>query len=409
MKTTQFKPMKSEMNARSGWTGWLPVLPGSGPRFGRGLLLASLFTLLTTIGLAQGFNAGSTGELGDVVISENTTTTLPPDGRLHFKSLTVNAGVRLNFKRNDRNTSVYILSQGDVIVNGTIDVNGAVAGPNAGGLAGPGGFDGGKPGFGAEVPPGNGYGPGGAGGGDGNCNSTSAGAGSYGTAGAGRGGAVYGSPLLIPLIGGSGGGGGAGQPGGGGGGGGGGLLIAANTRIAVNGIVEARGGDNRTCFNGGSGGAIRFVATQVEGAGSVDVRGGGSGGSGRIRVDTINRSNLRMKFLNENVTTVGGNLLSFPPVIPQLATVEAAGIAVAQGGGPVTLNLPFGSSPNRSVKIQAKDFGRVVPLRVTLTPDSGAPIVVDAEIDNAGVNPAVVEVPITVPVNTLVTVHVWTR
>jgi hypothetical protein len=358
---------------------------------------------------AQGFNAGSDGSLGDVVIDANTTIPLPPDGKLHYKSLTVNSGVRVNFQKNARNTPVFILSQGDVIVNGIIDVNGSVAPNNTGGAGGPGGFDGGKPGFGAEVPPGSGYGPGGAQGGLGGCGSAGdAGAGSYGSIGT-VGGPTYGSALLIPIIGGSGGGGGAGQPGGGGGGGGGAVLIAANTRIAVSGTIESRGGAQRTCLNGGSGGAIRMVSFKVEGTGLLDVRGGGSGGAGRIRIDTIDRSNINFNFQTAGVTTVGGNLLALQPVIPTLATIEAAGNSVAQGGGPVTFTLPFGSSPDRTVKIQARDFGRLVPIRITLTPDSGSPITVDSEIDNTTVNPAVVEVPITVPVNTLVTVHAWTR
>ena len=63
---------------------------------------------------AQGFDAGSNGSLGDVVIDANTTLPLPPDGKLHYKSLTVNSGVTLSFTRNSRNTPVFILSQGDV-------------------------------------------------------------------------------------------------------------------------------------------------------------------------------------------------------------------------------------------------------------------------------------------------------
>src|ERR1041384_1947048 len=114
-------------------------------------LRVSLFATITFAAAnvcGQGFNAGSDGTLGDVVISANTTLDLPPDGKLHYKSLTVNSGVRLNFNRNARNTPVFLLSQGDVIINGTIDVNGFSAGANNGGLGGPGGFDGGKPGFG---------------------------------------------------------------------------------------------------------------------------------------------------------------------------------------------------------------------------------------------------------------------
>lgn len=56
-----------------------------------------------------------------------------------------------------------------------------------------------------------------------------------------------------------------------------------------------------------------------------------------------------------------------------------------------------------------RDFGKVVPLRITLTPDAGSRVVVDAEVDNTSVNPAVVEVPVTFPINSKVTVHAWTR
>lgn len=355
--------------------------------------------------LGQGFDAGSDGTLGDVVIDANTTLDLPLDGKLHYRTLTVNSGVRLNFRRNLNNTPVFILAQGDVIVNGTIDVNGFTASGPTGGVGGPGGFDGGKPGFG-DTAPGQGYGPGG---GPPQSNQGGAGSGAYGTLGIAPSGQVYGSPLLVPLIGGSGGGGGLGQPGGGGGGGGGAIMIASNTRILVSGTIEARSGVQTSQGNGGSGGAIRLVAMKVEGTGAIDVRPTSHGGFGRIRVDTIDVSNLRLTFRDSTVTSVGGNLFTFPPVVPRLDTIEVAGNAVPAGSGPVTFNLPFGSTPSRTVKIQARDFGRVVPIRVVLTPDSGAVATFDAEIDNTTTNPATVEVPITVPINTLVTIHAWTR
>lgn len=363
----------------------------------------------------QGFVAGSDGSLGDVVIDANTTLPLPPDGKLHYKSLKVNSGVRLNFTRNARNTPVFILSQGDVVVDGTIDVNGGAGSSNSGGLAGPGGFDGGRPGFGAEVPPGDGYGPGGGKGGVGNCNPNSVdgvGGGSYGSRiGGQRNGPTYGGSLLIPMVGGSGGGGLTGQPGFGGGGGGGAILISANTRIAVAGVIEARGGGapGGCGQHLGSGGGVRLVALKVEGAGRIDVRSGGAAGVGRIRVDTIDRTSLNFTFQDNAQTTVGGNLLSFPPVVPRLDTIEVAGNAIPVGGNPATFLLPFGSTPNRTVKIQASDFGRAVPIRITLTPDTGERVTVDAEIDNSAGGATVLEVPVVVPVNTLVTVHCWTR
>jgi hypothetical protein len=375
----------------------------------------ALGTIITVLGLAgplygQSFDAGSDGSLGDVIISSNTMLNLPADGKLHFRSLTVNSGVTLRFNRNAHNTPVFILSQTEVVVNGTINVDGGVRTVNTGGLGGPGGFDGGKPGFGAEVPPGNGYGPGGGHGGVNSCSdgaSVAVGAG-YGTRRSAFSGSLYGNTLLIPLVGGSGGGGGANDPNGGGGGGGGAILIAANNHVAVTGSILARGGDGGFCLNGGSGGAIRLVSFKVEGAGSLNTGAlNGNSGQGRIRIDTVIRTGLN--FSMTGVSSVGGNLLVFPPTVATLNVVEAAGNAVSLGSDPVTFTLPFGSTTNQTIRIRAQDFARNVPIRVTLTPDTGDRRVFDAEVDNTTVNPAIVDVPVTVPVNTLVTVHCWTR
>ncbi|MFM8359161.1 MAG: hypothetical protein ACKOET_11470, partial [Verrucomicrobiota bacterium] len=181
------------------------------------LLLGTLL-LAALPAAAQSFDVGSNGSLGDVVISENTTLNLPPDGKLHYRSLVVNSGKELRFHRNTRNTPVFILSQGDVVVNGIIRVSGGPGNNNDGGQPGPGGFGGGKPGFGT-TPPGFGYGPGGARlGNNGFCNCASdAGGGAFGEAGFFNG-KTYGNAFLLPLIGGSGGGGTFGSPGLGGGG-----------------------------------------------------------------------------------------------------------------------------------------------------------------------------------------------
>ena len=377
--------------------------------------------LLTALGLAaalhaQNFDAGSDGSLGDVIIATDTTLDLPPDGRLHFRNLTVNSGATLSFNRNARNTPVFILSRSNVVVEGTINVDGGDRSANTGGAGGPGAFAGGKPGFGTDTPPGFGYGPGGGAPGGGDSCSPGPGVttgGSYGALGFGASSAVYGNTLLIPLVGGSGGGGGQGTLAGGGGGGGA-VLIAANTRVSITGAILARGGRGGQCNNPGSGGGIRLVSLRVEGAGNLHThngttpsRGFDTVGLGRIRVDTVVRTGVN--FNTVGVTTIGGNLLAFPPVVPTLTVTEAAGFAVPNGSGPVVFTLPFGSSTNRTIRIRAQDFGRNVPIRVTLTPDTGDKRVFDAEVDNTSVNPAVVDVPVTVPVNTLVTVHCWTR
>lgn len=379
--------------------------------------LASIFGLLASV-YGQGFDAGSTGALGPLNVTENTTVELPANGQLHYTTITVASGRILSFRRNALNTPVYLLAQGDITVDGGIDVSGSQApgNPPIGGAGGPGGFDGGKPGFGGEIPPGDGYGPGAGGAGTSGSGPDSAGGAGYGTAGTGAEsafkGAAYGSPLLIPLIGGSGGGGDTGQPGSGGGGGGGAILLASNTRIVVNGSVQANGGPWRgSSHNGGSGGAIRLLAPRVEGQGTVNVAAGGSGGAvGRIRVDSLDKTSLRLNFGPLSTTTVGANMFVHPSVIPRLDIIEAAGQAIPIGtGSTVRVQLPFGADTNRTVRVQARDFGTTVPIRLILTPDSGRRIEIDATIVNTTTNPAEVTIPIGLPVNTLVTIHAWTR
>jgi hypothetical protein len=385
----------------------------------------SVLTFVAALGLAagsatataQGFNTGSDGSLGDVVIGASTNIALPPDGLLHYRSLQVASGVTVTFTRNARNTPVYILSQSDVVIsaNATIDVSGSTANPppNSGGVGGPGGFDGGQPGFGPETPAGNGYGPGGGrAGSDANCEQNDAAGGAYGSIGFFNAG-VYGSRLLIPLVGGSGGGGSIGNTRGGGGGGGA-ILIAAAGEIRIDGQVAANGGRGGTCNNRGSGGAIRLVAFKVGGGGSLNALGGtsngrsfGSEGQGRIRIDSIDRTNIRFGVLNGDFST-GGNLLVFPPTIPTLTLTEVAGLAIPEGSTNNTFFLPFGSTTNRTVKLRARDFGRVITNRVTLTPDSGPARTFDTVIDNTVANPAEGSVDVVVPVNTKVMVHAWT-
>lgn len=274
---------------------------------------------------AQTFNSGSTGADGAFSPTLNTDVTLPPSGILNYTTFNIPSGVKVTFIKNAANTPVYILTTGNVTIAGTIDIRGgdaAAVGTAGGGalgddgnpgLAGPGGFDGGRGGrqdaalaaaairAGAGLGPGGG--PGGREGGDG--------CGAYGYyPRIGTGGAhvtnayspyafwncgstypvtifakSYGSSLLQPLIGGSGGGGGRGgtaYPGSGGGGGGGAILIASSTTISVTGVINARGGDGGDIAgtgsgergSGGAGGAIRLVANAISGNGQLLADGG---------------------------------------------------------------------------------------------------------------------------------------
>jgi hypothetical protein len=377
----------------------------------RHLLIIAAFAAFSNheSALAQGFDSGSSGALGPLNITASTEIPLPPDGVLHYTTVTVPQGFTVTFTRNSLNTPVYLLAQGEVLINGIINVSGGFGDSFRGGDGGPGGYDGGKPGVSGQ-PPGAGYGPGAGRGGENSTTSASgAGGGAYATApSAGSStnkGSIYGSPLLIPLVGGSGGGG---SPVRGGGGGGGAILIASNTRITLNGSVRANSGGLGVSH--GSGGAIRLVTPVVSGRGALQATDVGSnlGGDGRIRVDTINRREFQLS--STPALSLGAFMTVFPTPVPRLDIVEAAGTVITEGTGvPVTIQLPFGADANRTVTVQARDFGATVPVEVVLIPDSGVPAAYTATIDNAGANPARVTVPVTVPANTVVTVQAWSR
>jgi hypothetical protein len=200
-------------------------------------------------------------------------------------------------------------------------------------------------------------------------------------------------------------------PGVGGGGGGGALLIASNTRITFGsgGLVAAQGGGfGSGAYNGGSGGAIRLVAPVVAGTGTLEVQGNGAG-SGRIRIDTLDRTALNCNLQPQGVASLGSMMLVFPNPTPRLDIVAAAGTAIPVGSGPVFIQLPFGSTSNRTVTVQARDFNALVPIDVVLTPDNGISATYAATIDNQAANPAQVVVNVVVPVNVQTAVHAWTR
>jgi len=302
-----------------------------GPKLGMSAL-ASL-VLLAAVPAQATVNSGSTGtEPLNPVASQ--TIDLPPDGVLHYSWVNIPKDVVITFRKNKRNTPVYMLVKGNVLIDGHIDIRGSdgksvgiygdgvLADDGDPGAGGPGGFDGGH-GGGADaagraevIAGGAGQGPGGGPGGLAEPNVCSpktfsiapgngGGAGfalpayRHGTTYCGPltnvpplfYGKTYGSDLLQPLVGGSGGGGGRGGSrfsGSGGGGGGGAILIAANGTITIgfSGSINATGGDSGgvdfadvgagTGFwgGGGSGGAIRLVATTITGDGKLWANGG---------------------------------------------------------------------------------------------------------------------------------------
>jgi hypothetical protein len=347
-----------------------------------GVLAAGL--LMAAPAHAQ-FNSGSTGALGALNVTTNTTLTTPPDGVFHYTTITINAGVTLKFMRNAANTPITLLATGNVTINGIIDIAGTLAGGalngatalfSNGGIGGPGGFDGGGGATGiASTTGGNGLGPGGGGGGaptgggGGGGGFLAAGANATGAGTPGAGGAAYGSPNLLPLIGGSGGGGGAsplGHTGPGGGGGGGAIVIASSGAITLGqgGRIFANGGNSGqaafTFMGGGgagAGGAIRLIASTVTGNGQINVNGGvgvnsgvggvgGNGSTGRLRIEA---------FANTAAYTLNGAPPSAVSVSPPttVALTNAPTLRIASVGGIATPASPAAAFGTPDVTLPA--------------------------------------------------------
>jgi hypothetical protein len=284
-------------------------------------LLQAMFAVLLGVNANAQVNSGSNGSDGVFNPATNTVINMAdhPNGIYQYASVTISNGVTVTFIPNANNTPVTWLVQSNVVINGTVDVSGQNL---YGSRGGPGGWAGG---IGGNNPT-SGQGPGGGTPGyiSGSTNFYG-GQASFGTAGAqGIGdygthqatpGVVYGNTFLIPLVGGSGGGGGYNADNAGSGGGA--ILIAANNQISITGNILANGGDGfiscgYNCYSsgaGGSGGAIRLVATTILGGGTISANGGAglfgrsffdgisggnpqvdSAGSGRIRFDTFQDS-----------------------------------------------------------------------------------------------------------------------
>ncbi|WP_432728897.1 hypothetical protein [Variovorax sp. W6] len=358
--------------------------------------------LLASIGTSHAaFNSGSTGADGVLNPAVSTEIVLPPSGILQYTSINIPTGVVVTFKKNVLNTPVQLLVSGDATIVGSIDIRGGTGKPSgtAGdgnqaddgipGMGGPGGYDGGRGGKddlqnrGEPTRGGAGLGPGGGAGGyeradgcyggvyyhrmgRGGAYATKGGAawgsGQYCTAVADEPGRanLYGTPAIVPLIGGSGGGGGKGgtnYPGGGGGGGGGAILIAASGTITLTGSILAGGGDAADRAgtgvgsegSGGSGGAIKLVATSIKGAGSLNADGGCLVNNGSRQYCNDVRHNGgspgRIRIEGESVTFSGASSPTYTTEVPSAISVaNAPVIRIASVAGTNVPAIPTGNA-----------------------------------------------------------------
>jgi hypothetical protein len=286
----------------------------------RMLSFAALFLWLSSAILAQTFNSGSTGADGVLDLTAgDREVQLPESGILNYTTVNIPAGRTLRFKKNSRNTPVYLLAQGSVTIAGAVDVSspGRIE-------SGPGGFYGGSE---SNQP---GYGPGG------------------GSAGGGHG--VWLGPLsLIPIIGGS----GSGVIRGfyqGGGGGGGAIVIASSQTITLSSgsTIRANGSCSFVDSMCGSGGAIRVVANSVIANGRIEAIQSPGGGyfyefsPGVIRLEAPAGHLLFNGTCKPAPIISGINNVILPTInSPALTIVSIAGFAVpsATSGRPDAVDL----------------------------------------------------------------------
>ena len=391
----------------------------TGDAFGQHLLTIKRWALLgalcflaaaVNVHAQNSFSSGSSGADGPFAPTANQTIIVPDSGVFNFTTVNIPAGVTVTYTRNNLNNKpVTILASGDVVIVGSINVDGSGGSTNGfGGRGGPGGFGGGQGGYGFDqsfsgTP---GEGPGGGGGGVGSLSTSpgSGGGGGFGTNGAagasqttgnaGQPGLRFGTVTIIPLIGGSGGGGGASvnnSRGGAAGGGGGGILIASSGSITISGSITARGGNGavgNAGGGGGSGGAIRLIANTISGSGNLNATGGaggganvtfggGVGGQGYIRIEAFDFNGFVGSSTPANIISFA---LPHPVTSPTSPTLRIASIGGVNAPstplgtlqGVPDVIVPSSQANPVTVALEGSNLPLGTIIQVTLTPSKGA-------------------------------------
>jgi hypothetical protein len=132
-------------------------------------------------------------------------------------------------------------------------------------------------------------------------------------------------------------------------------------------------------------------------------------GSGRIRIDAVDRAQINFNY-NGVPPSVGRYLKVFPDVLPKLHIVkvafkDAAGADQAQvipegAPGPVDIALPFNAPPHLKVSIQLRGLSGMVPIDLVTTPENGDRVDHLVTIDASAPGPAAIDVDIAVNTRT---------
>ncbi|MBI1319115.1 MAG: hypothetical protein GC168_09225 [Candidatus Hydrogenedens sp.] len=311
-----------------------------------------------------------------------------------YTSVNIPQGVTVTFKNHPSVAPVMWLVQGDVVINGTVNLNGANGHGNTAtptpSEPGPGGFRGGR-GTRGSVPASAGFGPGGA-----PADDNVGRDGSYATVGSRGSSSTYGNPGVFPLIGGSGGSGGFNDDRVfGAGAGGGALLISTPSQIAVNGKISADGGRSNDYWTGhGSGGAIRLVCDNVGGLGILSALGGqnsdNSGGSGRIRIEA-NSNDLADLGSPPYTTAIAAEtpriFRTAGDGIPSIKAVTLGGEDVPEDPRPkqtLPADVQIAEEGTKTLSIEAANVPASSVVTVRVIPVSGEDSVYQATYDGEG-------------------------
>ena len=308
-----------------------------------------------------------------------------PNGVWNHTSINVPQGLTVRFRRNAANTPVTWLATEDVVISGTVNLDGrpGYGLPNLPGnqpSGGPGGYDGGLGGNRVELyntyagTPGGGPG----GGAPGIANRSGGGGGTHQ--------GIYGNAYLIPLTGGSGGGGSAAydtSTGVNGGGGGGAILIASSRDITVNGTIRANGGDRfltpGSTYSGfGAGGGIKLVCDRLHGTGSIQARR--YDGTILTNVGGYVRLESYLRPFDIGGTVSAGNRSNAAPVmginynaVPSLVISQVKGTNVVQppSGSFVTPDVVFSEAGPVSIVVTAANIPDGTPVTMRINTASG--------------------------------------
>lgn len=315
-----------------------------------------------------------------------------------YSSVNIPAGVKVTFKNHPTYAPVVWLVQGNVTIDGELNLDGKPGTRNATmslipAEPGPGGFRGA-----ARGPSGGGHGMGPGGGLPGRFSDVA----DYQT--------VYGNPQIIPLIGGSGNGADnfEAYPGAvSGGAGGGAIAIFAPQAISLTGLISSKGvghpdwGGANSVERAGSGGAVKLVANTVSGSGTVRCVNTNVANAGRIRIET----NGLAPSIQTAPETIGVSPANPPVIWPAANAPTAKVVSVDAVNAPLDPRAPLVAGADVAIQdsnqvdilIETQNFPIEGVVQLNITPKFGNRTTLNATRQSGDITSAIWRVQTTLP------------